>query len=306
MSRHLLVTGASGFIGKALVSALAQKGIAVRAAARNPDTIPVLEGVERVAIADLRQSADWGPLLEGVSHVVHLAGIAHTGHFTEAEYQRINADSVRELAQAASGKVERLVLLSSMAAVRGPVAEDIVRADDTPAPEDAYGRSKLAAEIALQESDVSWSVLRPPGVYGPGVKGRIATLVTMARTHMPLPLGALQNRRSLIGTDNLASAIEALLTSAEADREAFLAADDNPLSIAEMVTIMRTALGRAPGIVNVPAGAIRRMLRMIGKEDEWERLTGSFIIDTSKLKGIGWSPKIETAEGLKKMMRSTP
>ena len=306
MSRRILVTGASGFIGKALISTLAREGIAVRATARDPGTIPALGGVERVAMTDLRDSADWGPLLDGVSHVVHLAGIAPTGQFTEAEYQRVNADSVRELAQAASGKVERLVLLSSMAAVRGPVAKEIVRADDPPAPEDAYGRSKLAAEVALQESDVSWSVLRPPGVYGPGVKGRIATLATLARTHMPLPLGALQNRRSLVGTDNLVSAIEVLLTSEAADRQAFLAADDNPLSIAEMVTIMRTALGRAPGIVNVPAGAIRRMLRTIGKESEWERLTGSFIVDTSKLKGIGWSPKVETAEGLKQMMRAAP
>ncbi|MHA1518090.1 MAG: NAD-dependent epimerase/dehydratase family protein [Alphaproteobacteria bacterium] len=300
--RRVLVTGASGFIGKALVCKLAQKDIDVRAATRNPDTIPALDGVERVAMADLREQADWGPLLDGVSHVVHLAGIAPTGQFTEADYLRINADSFRELAQAASGKVERLVLLSSMAALRGPVADEIVRADDVPAPEDAYGHSKLAAEIALQDADVSWSVLRPPGVYGPGVKGRIATLVTLARTHMPLPLGALQNRRSLVGTDNLVSAIEALLTSKAAEGNAFLVADDNPLSIAEMVTIMRTALGRPPGVVNVPAGAIRRMLRMIGKEEEWERLTGAFIVDTSKLKGIGWSPRVETPEGLKQMM----
>lgn len=306
MSRRILITGASGFIGKALISRLAQEGIAVRAAARNPETIPALEGVERVAMADLRETVDWEPLLEGVSHVVHLAGIAHTGQFTDADYQRINADSVRELALAASGKVGRFVFLSSMAAIRGPVAEEIVHADDVPAPEDAYGRSKLAGEAALQESGVNWSVLRPPGVYGPGVKGRIATLATLARTHMPLPLGALQNRRSLVGMDNLVAAIEALLTSEAADRQAFLVADDDPLSIAEMVTIMRTALGRAPGIVNVPAGAIRRMLRTIGKEDEWERLTGSFIVDTSKLKGIGWSPKVETAEGLKRMMLATP
>ena len=305
MTRRVLVTGASGFIGKALVAALAQKGVLVRAAARNPDTIEAPDGVERVPMADLRQTADWGPLLDGVTQVVHLAGIAHTGQFTEEDYQRINAGSVRDLAQAASGKVERLVLLSSMAAIRGPVAQDIVRADETPAPEDAYGRSKCAAEEALHASDLGWSVLRPPAVYGPGVKGRIATLVTLARTHMPLPLGALQNRRSLIALPNLVSAIEALLVSENADRQAFLAADDDPLSIAEIVTVMRTALGRAPGIVNVPPGAIRRMLRMIGKEEEWERLTGSFVVDTSKLKAIGWSPSVKTADGLTEMMRAS-
>jgi len=148
-------------------------------------------------------------------------------------------------------------------------------------------------------------VLRPPAVYGPGVKGRIGTLVTLARTHMPLPLGALQNRRSLIAVQNLISAIEAVLVSKEAEGQAFLAADDNPLSIAEIVTVMRTALGRPAGIVNVPPGAIRRMLRMIGKEEEWERLTGSFVVDTSKLKAIGWSPSVETADGLTEMMRAS-
>jgi nucleoside-diphosphate-sugar epimerase len=304
MPRRVLITGASGFIGKALVAALAKQGFTVRAAARNPETIAAVQGVERVAMADLRETADWVPLLAGITHVVHLAGIAHAGQFSEADYQRINADSVRELAKAASGKVERFVLLSSLAAIQGPVADGIVRPDCAPAPQDAYGRSKLAAEMALQESDLSWSVLRPPGVYGPGVKGRIATLVTLAKTHMPLPLGSLQNRRSLIGTENLASATSALLTSEAADKEAFLAADDNPLSIAEMVTIMRTALGRPPGVVNVPPGAIRRMLRMIGKEEEWERLTGSFVVDTKKLKDLGWAPAIETAEGLTQMMRA--
>lgn len=301
---RILVTGASGFIGKALVAALADQGLSVRGAARDPETIAALPGVERVAMPDLRDQADWGPLLDGVTHVVHLAGIAHTGQFTEADYQRINAEAVRDLAAAASGKVERFVLLSSMAALRGPVADEVVRADDPPAPEDAYGRSKLAAEQILQDSNLSWSVLRPPGVYGPGVKGRISTLVTLAKTHMPLPLGALQNRRSLVGTDNLVSAIQTLLTAEGAHQQAFLVADDDPLSIAEMVTIMRTALGRAPGVVNVPAGAIRRMLRMIGKEEEWERLTGSFIVDTSKLKALGWSPQVETAEGLGRMMRA--
>ena len=304
MSRRILITGASGFVGKALVGALAQSGFTVRTAARNPDTIAPMAGVERVPMADLRETADWGPLLDGVTHVVHLAGIAHGGQFTEADYQRVNVDAVRELAQAASGKIKRLVLLSSMAAIRGPVADDIVGADDAPAPEDAYGRSKLAAEAALHDSDLSWSVLRPPGVYGPGVKGRIATLVTVARTHMPLPVGALQNKRSLIGTENLVSAIATLLTSEGAHKEAFLAADDDPLSIAEMVTVMRTALGRPPGIVNVPSGAIRRMLRMIGKEEEWERLTGSFVVDTNKLKAIGWSPTVATRQGLSQMMHA--
>lgn len=304
MTRRVLITGASGFIGKALVPALAQQGFEVRAAARNPDSIAAVPGVERVAMTDLRETTDWRSLLDDVSHVVHLAGIAHAGQFSEADYQRINAESVRELAQAASGKIERLVLLSSMAAIRGPVADEIVRADDTPVPEDLYGRSKLAAEEALHESDLSWCVLRPPAVYGPGVKGRIATLATLARTHMPLPLGALQNRRSLIATENLVSAISTLLTSEAADRQAFLAADDNPLSVAEMVTTMRTALGRAPGVVNVAPGAIKRMLRLIGKEEEWERLTGSFVVDTSKLKRIGWAPTIETTEGLTQMMRA--
>ena len=196
----VLVTGASGFIGKALIGALAGDGYAVRAAARDPSAIPVGAGIERVALPDLSRPVDWSGLLDGVTHVVHLAGLAHSpGVLADDVYTRINALSAGELAQqAARAKIDRLVLVSSVRAQAGLSADHAITETDRPEPTDAYGRSKLEAEQLVAASGANFTVLRPAVVYGPGVKGNIASLATLARTPMPLPFAGLDNRRSLL------------------------------------------------------------------------------------------------------------
>ena len=194
MKGTVLVTGASGFIGKALIGTLAGDGFAVRAAARDPGSIAANAGTERVALPDLARPVDWSPLLDGVTHVVHLAGLAHSpGVLADDIYTRINALSVGELAQqAARAKVERLVLISSVRAQAGLSADYAITETDRPEPTDAYGRSKLEAEKLVAASGVNFTVLRPAVVYGPGVKGNIASLATLARTPMPLPFAGLR------------------------------------------------------------------------------------------------------------------
>ncbi len=306
MTRTVLVTGASGFLGKHLVGALAKSGWAVRAAARDPEQIPARPQVERMALPDLSRPADWAPLLDGVTHVLHLAGIAHApGALPDDVYVRINADAVGELAEAARGKVERLVLMSSVRAQAGLAADHVITEADAPQPTDAYGRAKLAAERLLRESGVGFAVLRPAVVYGKGVKGNIASLGTLAQTPMPLPFAGLDNKRSLLAMENLAAAVDLALTSQRAESETFLVADPEPITIAELVTAMREGLGRSPHLVRVPARAVKRLMATFGKEADWERISGNFVIDVTKLRSSGWTPRMRTRDGIVKMMRTT-
>jgi UDP-glucose 4-epimerase len=302
--RKVLITGASGFIGKPIVQGLAASGWTVRAAARDPAAIPDTSGVERVALPDLSRAVDWSQFVEGVSHIVHLAGIAHApGQLSDEVYININTRAVGELANAAHGRVERLVLMSSVRAQAGLSAGHVITERDAAKPTDAYGRSKLEAERLLAESGVTFSVLRPAVVYGRGVKGNIASLATLAETPMPLPFGGLDNRRSLLALENLAAAIELALISPKAEGETFLVADTEPISVADMLAAMREGLGRAPHLIRVPAGGVKRLMATFGKEADWERLSGNFVIDAAKLRGIGWTPRVKTYDGIAAMMR---
>jgi UDP-glucose 4-epimerase len=288
-----------------LAGALAKEGWDVRAAARDPSVVPERSGVEQVPQPDLARPADWSPLLTGVSHVVHLAGIAHApGALPDELYVRVNADAAGELAAQARGKVERFVLMSSVRAQAGLSADHVITERDRPEPTDAYGRAKLKAEQLVGASGVPFTVLRPAVVYGKGVKGNIAALATLARTPMPLPFAGLANRRSLLALDNLVAAVSHVLGAEEAENQAFLVADAEPISVSDLVAAMRQGLGRPPHLVKVPLGAVRRLMKSFGKEAEWERISGSFVIDASKLMGIGWRPVIATRDGLRRMMRA--
>jgi UDP-glucose 4-epimerase len=236
---------------------------------------------------------------------VHLAGIAHApGALPDAAYTRINAEAVGELAQAARGKIERFVFMSSVRAQAGLSADHPITEQDPPSPTDAYGHAKLAAERLLAGSGTSFTVLRPAVVYGKDVKGNIGALATLARTAMPLPFGGLTNRRSLLALDNLVSAV-ALVVEAEAARnETFLVADKEPISVADLVAAMREGLGRPPHLVKMPLGGVKRLLKTVGREADWERIAGDFVVDASKLMALGWRPAVETRAGIISMMRS--
>ena len=306
MAGRVLITGASGFIGKRLVGALAKEGWQVRAASRDPSAIPVRNGVERVALPDLAHPAEWSGLLADMTHVVHLAGIAHApGVLPDLLYTRINAEAVGELAAAAArGKVERFVFMSSVRAQAGLLADHAITEQDRPEPTDAYGMAKLKGERLVAESGVNFTVLRPAVVYGKGVKGNIAALATLAKTPMPLPFAGLDNRRSLLALDNLTAAISLVLHAKQAADGTFLVADAEPISVADLVAAMREGLGRSPHLIKVPLGAVMRLMKSFGKEAEWERISGNFVIDASKLMAIGWRPGISTHEGIVKMMRA--
>jgi UDP-glucose 4-epimerase len=302
---RVLVTGASGFIGRTLVADLAAAGHSVRAAMRQPaDVFP--RSVEVVAVSDLTRPVEWRTLLKGMETVVHLAGIAHAGAgIAEEAYDRVNRLATTELANAAAAMgIRHLVFTSSIRAQSGPVSPGVLRETDAPQPTDAYGRSKLAAEQAVRAAGVKSTILRPVLIYGMGVKGNLARLLELAQKPWPLPFAICRNRRSLLARENLVAAIHLVLTTPAAAGETFVVADPQPLTLAEIVAALRQGVGRSPGLFPVPPALIATAMRATGHADDWERLGGSLVADPAKLLRAGWRPAVETREGLAALVRA--
>jgi len=295
---RILVTGASGFIGRAVVPALAA-GHDVRAAVRRAPA-PFAPPVEMAIHGDLGEEVNWRPLMAGMDFVVHLAGIAHTAPgIPEARYDRINHRATAELAEAArAAGIERLVLVSTIRAQAGPASDRVLTEADAPLPTDPYGRSKLAAEIALARSGVPFTVLRPVLVYGPGAKGNLRALMRLCALPIPLPFGALANRRSLLSVQNLAAAILHVLAHDACGGETYVVADPQPLSLPEIATALRAGLGKPPGLIAVPGGLIRLGLAVLGRAHNWDQLNGQLIAAPNKLIASGWRPDPDTKAAL--------
>jgi len=302
---RILVTGASGFIGRALVTELANAGHSVRAAMRQPaDVFP--RSVEVIAVSDLTHLLEWRPLLKNVEAVVHLAGIAHAGpEIAEQAYDRVNRLATAELATAAKAVgIGQLIFMSSIRAQSGPNSTEVLRETDAPHPTDAYGRSKLAAEDAVRAAGVPFTILRPVLVYGPGVKGNLARLMELERTRWPLPLGLCRNRRSLLARRNLIDAIHLALASPRTKGETYIVADPTPLTLSEIVTALREGDGRRPRLLPVPPPLVALGARALGRTEEWQRLGGMLVADPNKLMQAGWKPTHDTHAGLAALARA--
>jgi UDP-glucose 4-epimerase len=302
---RVLVTGASGFIGRALINDLVVQGHRVRAAMRQPaDIFP--RQVEAVAVSDLARPIEWRPLLQEMDAVVHLAGIAHAGPGIADElYDRVNRAATAALAAAAAASgTRRLVFVSSIRAQSGAASARVLTEADPPHPTDAYGRSKLAAETAIRGSNMPFTILRPALIYGFGVKGNLAALMRLAQSPWPLPFGAMRNRRSLLARDNLVTAIHLALTDPATAGETYVVADPAPLTIAEIVGALRAGLGRRPGLLSIPSALIAGPLAALGRGDLWERLGGDSVVDPAKLLAAGWRPTTDTRAGLAAMAQA--
>ena len=305
----VLITGASGFAGRQIALDLHRRGCKVRAASRTT-VVDFPPGLEQVALPDLSGPFDGGKILEGMDYVVHLAGLAHSSKDQpDADYQVVNRDATVQLAiAAAAAGVSRFVFVSSVRAQTGPSALNVLTEEDEARPSDAYGRSKLAAESLLTEtlagSHTSLTVLRPVLMYGPGVKGNMLTLSWLARTPWPLPLGGLIGRRSLLSLENFSSAIVHVLQSEIPCRGVYLVADDQPVSVAEIIATLRAGLGRTPRVFTLNKRIATRVLSGLGRQKLVDRLFGDLIVSTAKLRATGWTPPQDTRSALAAALRA--
>ncbi|MFE1602925.1 NAD-dependent epimerase/dehydratase family protein [Methylobacterium sp. ID0610] len=299
----IALTGATGFIGRHLLRDLTARGYRVRVLLRRPVELP--PGASGAVVGDLARPQNMAAALAGVDAVVHSAGLAHAmSGAPEDDYRTFNTEATRGLAQAAAkARVRRFVFLSSIRAQCGPSAPGVLTEAAAPAPTDAYGRSKLAAEEALAEVGIDFAALRPVLVYGPGVKGNMAALLALAARPVPLPLGGLKGRRSIVSVESLAGAIDAVLRAPGELRRPFIVTEADPLTVPEMLAALRAGLGRPAGLLPVPAGLVSAALRLAGKAEFSERLAGSLMARADALAALGWAPPHGSREGLEALAR---
>jgi len=299
----IALTGGTGFIGRYLLGALSTLGYRVRVLLRRPTMLP--SGSASAVIGDLARPQNMAAALADVDAVIHSAGVSHAASgLPDDDYRVLNTEATIGLARAARrAGVRRFVFLSSIRAQCGPTAAEILTEDLPPRPTDLFGRSKLAAEQGLADIDLDWVALRLVLVYGPGVQGNMGRLIRLACSPYPLPLGALDARRSLVSLDNLATAINCVLVAPLPLCRPLIVADPDPLSVAQMIAALRRGLGRRPGLVRVPPWLLQTALEMAGRTDSHERLARPLVADSSALAKLGCAPLQRTALGLELLMR---
>jgi UDP-glucose 4-epimerase len=300
----IALTGATGFIGSYLLRELVREGHAVRVLLRRPALLSA--DCTNAVIGDLDRPINMAAALAGVDTVIHSAGLSSQMTGTpEADFRRLNAEATGNLARAAERSgVRRFIFLSSVRAQADASSSQVLKENLPPAPTDSYGRSKLLAEQQLAGFDLDWVALRLPLVFGPGVKGNMATLVKLARSPLPLPFGALRAQRSLLSLENLLSALVLLIQSQERLRRPLIVADPTPLSIPEMIAAMRSGVGRRPALVPIPMAALRTALRLGGREELYRRLAEPLIADPRQLLQLGWVPPKQTCDALAALVQT--
>ena len=301
MTRPVVVTGASGFVGRAVVERLVADGIPVRAAVRRVG-LPFAPAVEVVPVGELDSGDGWEAALRGADAVVHCAARVHRlgddAGDPLAAFRRVNRDGTAAVARrAAAAGVRRFVFISSIGVNGAETFAVPFRADDTPAPHSPYAVSKHEAEVELariaSQSGLEVVVLRPPLVHGPGAPGNFATLLRAVDRGMPLPFGAIRNRRSFVAVGNLVELIAIALRHPAAPARTWLVSDGDDLSTAELVRRMARALGRPARLIPVPAGLLRSALRLAGRADLGQRLCASLVLDIDDTRRLlGWEPRI--------------
>jgi len=305
IKKTVLVTGASGFVGRPLIDQLHRAGYLIRATTR--DATPFHNYVTPVTIPDLSTEVNWKPILEGIDIVIHIAGVTHIDIQKNASrmFDLVNRLATQNLVRAAKeGQIERFVYISSLRAQVGPTAKLPVREADDARPTDDYGRSKLAAENAVRESGVPFTILRPVFVYGPHPIQNFKSLIRLAASPLPLPFLGLSGRRSLLCVDNFVSATLFVLNNPATAGETYLIADDSSFTLAEIVTMMRKAQGRHAGLFKIHPWLFRLALGLFNQSERVTRLGEDLVVDTTKLKMLGWLPPISTYDGIAAMMRA--
>ncbi|PWC31322.1 SDR family oxidoreductase [Azospirillum sp. TSO35-2] len=307
---RVLLTGATGFVGRHTAPLLAARGHTVRAALRRPIDGPWEQAaIEPAIVGDIGPDTDWTAALAGMEAVIHMAARVHVMRDRAADplaaFRRVNtAGTVRLAEQAAASGVRRFVYLSSIKAMVDESRPTPLDAATVPDPHSPYGVSKLEAERALAaiaaRSGMELVVIRPPLVYGPGAAGNMRALLKLVATGLPLPLGGLDNRRSLIYVGNLADAVATALEHPAAAGQTFLVQDGEPLSTADLVRAIAAALGRPARLIPVPRRLMALGAALTGTRAVFDRIAGTLTVDDRPIRSrLGWQPPHDLASGLR-------
>lgn len=300
----IFVTGANGFVGSSLCKILKYREIPFASAVRKATTESQFE------IGELTEATNWSDALSGWDVVIHLAARVHVMNDKSNNpllaFRAVNVDATLNLArQAIRSGIKRFVFVSSVKVNGEETTSKSFTAFDEPAPLDPYGQSKLEAEIALMElsrtTGLEVVIIRPPLVYGPGVRANFLKLMQLVKMGVPLPLGAIHNRRSMVALDNLVDLLITCTHHPAAAGQTFMVSDDNDVSISELLRMLASAMGKRSLLLPVPAGIIAGAAALLGKSAVASRLLESLQVDITHTKStLGWQPVVTMQESLNK------
>lgn len=302
MIRKIFITGATGFIGKAIVNRLNIASIDLFAPVRN-DGRSLPTGVRPLQIDDVADLPKVLAGLNGINEVIHIAGLAHLQSASLSEFRKINTEATLKLAKVAvANGIKRFIFMSSIG-VNGINNIKPFSVEDTPVPVESYAISKFEAELGLREiaheTGMEVVIIRPPLVYGPCAPGNFEKLAKLVQKNLPLPLGAINNKRSLVALDNLIDLIVTCLEHPMAANQIFLVSDDNDVSTTELIKLMAGAAGKKPRLLPVPETWLRLIGKLTGKTGVVDRLCGNLQVDIAHTKNtLGWTPPISLKCGL--------
>jgi len=305
VSPAVLITGANGFVGRHLQQTLADLGIAYRAAVRR-QTSPV--DPREFVVSDVGPGTDWNAALEGVNAVVHLAARAHivkeTARDPLVEFMRVNAEGTLRLAHAAvAAGVRRIIYLSSIGVLGNESGDSPFTNASPPNPHNAYAESKLAGEVAVRtvSSQIEVVVVRVPLVYGTGVRANFYRLLRSVDEGLPLPLGAIHNRRSLVSVWNLCDLLSTTLRHPAAPGRNWLVSDGEDLSTPELIRRLARHMQRKARLLPVPISVLNALGRLTGRQGQITQLCGSLALDITETQNeLGWRPPVPVDEGLRR------